>query len=462
MSKSLIRKNQLHPDIADLISGVGDNFFVTPQDLAQSLINLQQGLPIDNIVYTTGNQTISGVKSFTSRPIINGTGVLLQGEVVPSVVENVVYTTGNQTISGVKSFTSRPIINGTGVLLQGEVVPSVVENVVYTTGNQTISGVKSFNSRPIINGTGVLLQGEVVPSVVENVVYTTGNQTISGNKLFAQRPSFNGSGLATLAEINEQNPTFIFPSDVSVRLSEGKSFGKYVDGDIIPSAGKPIEEVFFLAINETLKPVVNLSVTPINILIGTTNISTQLFSSFNIDFTLQINSNILLWKRGNESSYNVLSDELFQPSPFNHTFINNVNNTEAINYRYIVVDELNQTGIANANVSFLYGNYFGYSSAISLTTVAQIEALGNQVLSDNRARTVNGVTAGANLYTYYAYRAGAGDLTSIIQDGAAPVLGAFTKQSDVAGTNLNGASVTYRVYRSNATQAFTNNTLAFS
>jgi hypothetical protein len=35
-------------------------------------------------IYATGNQTINGVKSFTSRPIVNGTGVLLSGEAVAS------------------------------------------------------------------------------------------------------------------------------------------------------------------------------------------------------------------------------------------------------------------------------------------------------------------------------------------------------------------------------------------
>jgi hypothetical protein len=34
----------------------------------------------NNLVYNTGNQTISGIKNFASRPTVNGTGVLLIGE----------------------------------------------------------------------------------------------------------------------------------------------------------------------------------------------------------------------------------------------------------------------------------------------------------------------------------------------------------------------------------------------
>jgi hypothetical protein len=73
MSKSLIRKTQLHPDISDLVGQYGSGYF-TPLS--------------PNYVYNTGNQLISGVKIFT-------TGI---------VAPNIVYNTGDQLISGVKIF----------------------------------------------------------------------------------------------------------------------------------------------------------------------------------------------------------------------------------------------------------------------------------------------------------------------------------------------------------------------
>ena len=45
-----------------------------------------------NLVYNTGNQNISGVKNFYSRPTVNGTGVLLTGE--PATI------IGNLTVNG--------------------------------------------------------------------------------------------------------------------------------------------------------------------------------------------------------------------------------------------------------------------------------------------------------------------------------------------------------------------------
>lgn len=112
----------------------------------------------------------------------------------------------------------------------------------------------------------------------------------------------------------------------------------------------------------------------------------------------------------------------------------------------------------------IYGeteSYLGLSTAQALTG-PQLVALGSPQLQGSRGRTASGVTATGGNYLYYAYDARHGDLTSIILDGAAPVLGAFRKLGDVATTNATGASVTLRVYRSNATNAFSNNSLAFA
>lgn len=82
MSKSLIRKNQLHPDVGDLVSGYGSGYFVTFDELDFILdeYNPQIVLTGQNVVYTTGNQTISGIKNFNSRPTFNGSGLALTGE----------------------------------------------------------------------------------------------------------------------------------------------------------------------------------------------------------------------------------------------------------------------------------------------------------------------------------------------------------------------------------------------
>jgi hypothetical protein len=121
----------------------------------------------------------------------------------------------------------------------------------------------------------------------------------------------------------------------------------------------------------------------------------------------------------------------------------------------------NDTTSASVSVSFLYASYFGYS-LFSTLSASDIKALGNKQLQSNRGRTLSGVSAGSVQYTYYCYPSVFGALDNIIQNGALPILGAFTRLSDVTITNDAGLSVSMAVYKSNATNAFTNATLVFS
>jgi len=162
-----------------------------------------------NLVYNTGDQSISGAKNFYTRPTVNGTGVLLIGESSPAILpDTIVYTTGNQNISQIKNFYSRPTVNGTGVLLIGEASSVTLPNtIVYTTGNQTISGNKNFVENVIVGDqnqdnlfvvSGNQITFGVNPTVNgTGIVYTQGDQTISGTKTFDVAPILSGSPFIT-------------------------------------------------------------------------------------------------------------------------------------------------------------------------------------------------------------------------------------------------------------------------
>jgi hypothetical protein len=131
---------------------------------------------VTNGVYTSTDQTIGGTKTFTST---------IAGNILGNAgtVTNGVYTTGNQTIGGIKTFSSTIVgsINGNA---------ATVTNGVYTTGNQTIGGIKSFSSTIVgsINGNA---------GTVTNGVYTIGNQTIAGVKTFSDGVVGNVTGNVT-------------------------------------------------------------------------------------------------------------------------------------------------------------------------------------------------------------------------------------------------------------------------
>jgi hypothetical protein len=131
-----------------------------------------------------------------------------------------------------------------------------------------------------------------------------------------------------------------------------------------------------------------------------------------------------------------------------------------VNYKIEVVDEYT-TGYSTVHtITHRYASYFGYNTNNPLTS-GQILSLGNQELDTNLNRLVGTVTAGVGEYTYYSYPASWGNLSNIIMDGVTPILGAFTHLSDVIVTNNYGETVNNAVYVSNATQAFTNNSLCF-
>jgi predicted small secreted protein len=171
-------------------SGTNQNILGTKTFNARTIF--LNGITAGNIVYNTGNQNIDGIKNFLYRPTVNGSGVVLEGELFPNVNPNqIVYTTGNQTISGIKNFS-------------GELY---APNIIYKTGDHNLSGTISFSKRPNVNGTGILIAGDIYPELnLNNIVYTTGDQVVNGFKYFTIRPEVkidenNESRVALVSEV---------------------------------------------------------------------------------------------------------------------------------------------------------------------------------------------------------------------------------------------------------------------
>lgn len=231
------------PDIsgnADFILSAG-NQTINGQKTFSSTVNANitgNSETVTSGVYLYGDQNINGIKQFTQRPLVNGSGVLLSGEAVGSAgytqykliagngispegssfdgstqkqfsinSQKVAMTTGDQIIHGLKSFAERIFVNknsnqfvaGTGANFtylnfnqqnanRIVSIPTLSSNsdIVLTSENQTISGTKTFTST--INASITGNAGSVTSGV-----YSYGNQTINGLKNFTTRPTVNGS-----------------------------------------------------------------------------------------------------------------------------------------------------------------------------------------------------------------------------------------------------------------------------
>ncbi|EAK1366807.1 hypothetical protein CIB79_06985 [Campylobacter coli] len=107
---------------------------------------------IDNKVTKTGDETIAGVKTFSSSIVIpNATAnnhATNLGQLNSKVAK-----TGDETIAGVKTF-SVPPVSATNPTANNQVanksyVDTVGNSKVALSGNQTIAGVKTFNAAPV-------------------------------------------------------------------------------------------------------------------------------------------------------------------------------------------------------------------------------------------------------------------------------------------------------------------------
>ncbi|EOJ7873540.1 hypothetical protein ACM4VK_000359 [Campylobacter coli] len=107
---------------------------------------------IDNKVTKTGNETIAGVKTFSS-PIVIPNATANNHATNLGQLNSKVAKTGDETIAGIKTF-SVPPVSATNPTANNQVanksyVDTVGNSKVALSGNQTIAGVKTFSAPPV-------------------------------------------------------------------------------------------------------------------------------------------------------------------------------------------------------------------------------------------------------------------------------------------------------------------------
>jgi len=164
-------------------------------------------------VDSSNNRVGIGTTSPTVKLDINGS-ILANGTVRGT---NLIYNTGDQTISGLKTFDQRPFVNGTGVMLSGEV--PVLENVVYQTGDQTISGSKTFNQRPNVSGSGMVISPDTSQIVTLTQAEYTGIPSPDSTILYIiTDPDPSGPVIYPIRNVNGNDT--VLNTDYTLRYSD--------------------------------------------------------------------------------------------------------------------------------------------------------------------------------------------------------------------------------------------------
>lgn len=497
-------------------------------------------------------------------------------------IQNLVYTTGNQIISGVKTFADGFYAGSqTSVSTLHVASGKVGINKENPQSALDVLGGASFTEKPTVGGVPVLLSGDINTSNfytnsnlsgfitgIDNLVYTTGDQNISGVKNFYSIPTVSGIPLALSGQNLNVGGGELFTGNITVSIQSGKTFGQYKNGDIIPASGKTANEVIKMALLEALAPTVSLTSSS-TIAFGATS------ANISLNFSKTINTqgasvlvNKIEKKIGN-GSWNIIVDDINAVSPFSETFgqtqydttpiyyrytvtdtatatsvanltinptayaaptissvnvgsatrykgdtattyagtitrnspliaitsyklqksINsgatwsdvgssvsvtgnpatisvslsettdgaadtNLKNTNTVQYRISVTDTYQTTNLTSSTITFVHKRGIVYKYGTTLT-IADIDAAPNLTLSNTNGGTYNNVTADFNQYVFYVYSSSLPNLVSVAQ-GATEVLTSFSKKSNLVGLNSNGSNVSYTVYVTNSDKAFTN------
>ena len=244
----------------------------------------------------------------------------------------------------------------------------------------------------------------------------------------------------------------VFDTDLTVSLSAGKTFGKYTNGQTIPSLGKTANEVIQMAVVEALAPTVSLT-SPSTLQFNQTAVSIVLTYSTTINslapaalFTSSIE-----WRRNNTGPWTLLTtigntSGTLPP----HTFTDTPFNTDSLNYRYTVTDTAGGTNQAFLNFTPVY-----VAPSISLTVTGS-SVTSPETSSTREKGNVSSILSGTitrnsslvNLSTYtLQYQVnGTGGWTNI---GSAVSIGPGTTSFGPTVHNDAGLkasnSITYRV-----------------
>jgi hypothetical protein len=256
----------------------------------------------------------------------------------------------------------------------GAVSGLTFEKATSTLTGVTISATTGFTGShtKLADGTSLIAAGVTsATSQTGSIAVTTGS-----------------SGQITVA-------SYVFPSDLTVSLSGGRTFGRYATGETIPATGKTPAEVILLAIAQPINPTV-ATPTATNILTSVWNttgsVNTSLTGSYTINtLGASVASARLEFRSGSSGTWSILTTSTSTPLLFDHTFTVGANFTSTLNYSHIVVDSAGAAATGSVTLTpQTYTSPTIPTITLARTTLGGITGEGNT--TRERGNTVSAIT----------------------------------------------------------------------
>lgn len=163
-----------------------------------------------------------------------------------------------------------------------------------------------------------------------------------------------GSTVTISSTVSGSGVEYVYPNDLTVTLSGGKTFGKYASGETIPSTGKTPAQVIMMAIAEPIDPTVSLGGTnPLTSAFNSPNpVTTSLTGSYTINSSGAVVSSVSLdFRTGGAGAWTTLTTSTSSPLKYDHTTSPAAFSTDVLNYRYVVTDDQGATSTATLNLT---------------------------------------------------------------------------------------------------------------
>ncbi len=297
-------------------------------------------------------------------------------------------------------------------------------------------------------------------------VYGTGGNLLTagatGIQFLGVGVSSGASGDYVTVEIGQ----YTYPTDLTVSIQPGKTFGRYENGDTIPAAGKTPAEVIVLAINEAINPTVNLNATPATIPFYTATQNIAVSFSYVINTLGGTVASVLLRRRRGTGSWTTLTTDVNLTS-YTDTITNSPpSDTTNIQYEYTVTDDQGATATATDTVNYI--PYVSPSISISVTAantpLASPETNSTREIGNISSNITGTITANSTNATLQSYQIqyqlnGTGSFTTIASGAitSSPFTVPSFNHNDVA--LVGSTSLTYNIV---VTDVYTTNTSANS